>query len=54
MNPTTYRQNGPRRFTATLNAGSRGGAIIFAASTYIAIRESRLARAKRARGVDDA
>ncbi len=27
-----------------------GGAIIFAASTYIAIRESRLARAKRARG----
>ena len=26
-----------------------GGAIIFAASTYIAIRESRLARAKRAR-----
>ncbi len=30
-----------------------GGAIIFAASTYIAIRESRLARDKRAR-VDDA
>ncbi len=27
-----------------------GGAIIFAASTYIAIRETRLARAKRARG----
>jgi drug/metabolite transporter (DMT)-like permease len=31
-----------------------GGAIIFAASTYIAIRESRLARAKRARRGDDA
>ncbi|MCH7794386.1 MAG: DMT family transporter [Proteobacteria bacterium] len=31
-----------------------GGAIIFAASTYIAIRESRLGRAKRARRGDDA
>ncbi len=29
-----------------------GGAIIFVASTYIAIRETRLARAKRARGGD--